>query len=90
VCVGVGAFTHDDRRHQVDLLHVTRTTSYKLWEDGVFSLEERKQIVSEVTDDLFHLKNSVEKHRPAEEWEAIRERIATTKQRLGKLTWQLE
>ena len=57
---------------------------------GAFPLEERKQIVSEVTNDLFHLKNSVEKHRPNEEWAAIRERIATTKQRIRHLAWQVE
>jgi hypothetical protein len=84
------AFTAEDRLHQLDLVHVPRTTSYKLWEDGAFPLEKRKQIVSEVTNDLFHLKNSVEKHRPNEEWAAIRERIATTKQRMRHLAWQLE
>src|SRR5699024_8224441 len=71
-------------------VHVPRTTSYKLWEDGAFCLEERNQIVSEVSNDLFHLKNSVEKHRPNEEWAAIRSRIATTKQRIRHLAWQLD
>jgi hypothetical protein len=84
------AFTAKDRCHQLDLVHVPRTTSYKLWEDGAFSLDERKQIVLEVANDLFHLKNSVEKHRPNEEWAAIRERIATTKQRIRHLAWQLD
>ncbi|EMA54317.1 transposase (ISH6) [Halococcus salifodinae DSM 8989] len=84
------AFTTEDRLHQLDLVHVPRTTSYKLWEDGAFCLEERNQIVSEVSNDLFHLKNSVEKHRPNEEWAAIRERIATTKQRIRHLAWQLD
>ena len=84
------AFTTENRFHQLDLVHVPRTTSYKLWEDGAFSLEERKQIVSEVTNDLFHLKNSVEKHRSNEEWAAIRSRIATTKQRIRHLAWQLD
>ena len=38
---------------------------------------------------MFHLKNSVEKHRPAEEFAAIRTRIARTEQRLEKTAWQL-
>jgi hypothetical protein len=58
--------------------------------DDIFLLADRKQIVSEVTDDLFHLKHSVEKHRPAEEWEVIRSRIAIMRERLEKLAWELE
>src|SRR5699024_1828568 len=85
-----GAFTNEDRLHQLDLVHDPRTTSNKLWEDGAFCLEERNQIGSEVSTDLFHLKNSVEKHRPNEEWAAIRSRIATTKQRIRHLAWQLD
>jgi len=59
--------------------HVGRTLGYTLWDDGVFSLDRRKEIVSEVIDEVFHLKNSVAKHRPAEEFAAIRSRIARTK-----------
>lgn len=58
----VSAFTDENREHQLDLVHVVRTTSYKLWEDGALPLSERKQVVPEVKDDLFHLKNAVEKH----------------------------
>jgi len=36
----IEAFTTEDRRHQLDLVHVPRTTSYKLWEDGASYLEE--------------------------------------------------
>jgi len=61
-----------------------------LWDDGVFSLDRRKEIVSEVIDEVFHLKNSVAKHRPAEEFAAIRSRIARTRERLEKTAWQLE
>jgi len=84
------AFTDDQRDHQLDLVHVGRTLDYNLWDDGVFSLERRTEIVSEVIDELFHLKNSVEKHRPNEEWSAIRERIARTTERLERTAWQLE
>lgn len=86
----VGAFQTDTRDHQLDLSHVPRTLGYKLWDDGALSLEDRKEIISEVSGELFHLKNSVEKHRPQEEYSAIRSRIARTKERIGKTAWQLE
>jgi hypothetical protein len=85
----VDAFTDDNRDHQLDLVHVGRTLGYTLWKDGVFSLERRKEIVSEVIDEVFHLKNSVAKHRPEEEFAAIRERITRTRERLEKTAWQL-
>jgi hypothetical protein len=72
----VTAFTDENRQHQLDLVHVGRTLDYNLWDDGVFSLDRRTEIVSEVIDEVFHLKNSVETHRPAEEFAAIRDRIA--------------
>jgi len=75
---------------KTDLVHVGRTLGYTLWDDGVFSLDRRKEIVSEVIDEVFHLKNSVAKHRPAEEFAAIRSRIARTRERLEKTAWQLE
>jgi hypothetical protein len=86
----VTAFEVENRDHQLDLSHVPRTLGYKLWDDGAFSLEDRKEIISEVSGELFHLKNSVEKHRPQEEYSAIRERIARTKERVEKTAWQLE
>jgi replicative DNA helicase len=56
----------------------------------VFSLDRRNEIVSEVIDEVFHLKNSVAKHRPDEEFAAIRERIARTTERIEKTAWQLD
>lgn len=85
----VTAFTDDTREHQLDLVHVGQTLGYNLWDDGVFSLERRTEIVAEVIDEVFHLKNSVVKHRPEEEFAAIRERIARTTERLEKTAWQL-
>ena len=41
-------------------------------------------------DEVFHLKSSVAKHRPDEGFEAIRERIARTTERLEKTAWQLD
>jgi hypothetical protein len=86
----VTAFSDDAHEHQLDLVHVPRTLSYKLWEDGALSLEDREEIISEVAGDLFHLKNSVEKHRPEGNRSAIRKRIARTEQRLEKTAWQLD
>ena len=86
----VTAFETDTRDHQLDLSHVPRTLGYTLWDDGALSLEDRNEIISEISGELFHLKNSVEKHRPREEYSAIRERIARTKERIEKTAWQLE
>ena len=85
----MNAFTDEHRDHQLNLVHIGRTLDYDLWDDDVYSTEERAEIVSEVIDEVFHLKNSVEKHRPAEEFAAIRTRIARTEQRLEKTAWQL-
>jgi len=38
----VTAFTDENRDHQLDLVHVGRTLGYTLWDDGVFSLDRRK------------------------------------------------
>ena len=84
------AFTDEKRDHQLDLVHVGRTLDYNLWDDGVFPLDQRNDIVSEVIDEVFHLKNSVAKHRPDEEFAAIRQRIARTTERIEKTAWQLD
>jgi len=86
----VTAFTGEDREHQLDLAHVPRSLRHRLSVDGALELETRKEIISDVSGELFHLKNSVEKHRPAEEYSAIRERIARTRERIEKTAWQLE
>jgi hypothetical protein len=86
----VTAFTDETRDHQLDLVHVGRTLDYNLWDDGIFPLDQRNDIVSEVIDEVFHLKNSVAKHRPNEEFAAIRERIARTTERIEKTAWQLD
>jgi hypothetical protein len=77
-------------RHQLDLVHLPRTVGYHLWDDGAFPLPERKQIAAEVGADVRHLKNSVAKHRPAEEFAAISHRMETTRDRLQRLARQLE
>jgi hypothetical protein len=86
----VTAFTEETREHQRDLVHVPRSLRHRLSVDGALDLETRKGIISEVNGELYHLKNSVEKHRPEEEYSAIRDRIARTRERIEKTTWQLE
>ena len=86
----VTAFDDETRDHQLDLVHVGRTLDYNLWDDGIFPLDQRNDIVSEVIDEVFHLKNSVAKHRPDEEFAAIRERLARTTERIEKTAWQLD
>ena len=85
----VTAFTAEDRFHQLDLVHVPRSLRHRLSVDGALELETRKEIISDVSGELFHLKNSVEKHRPEEEYSAIRKRIVRTRERIEKTTWQL-
>jgi hypothetical protein len=85
----VTGFTGETRTHQRDLVHVPRSLRHRLSVDGTLSLETRKGIVSDVRGELLHLKNSVEKHRPEEEYSAIRERIARTRERIEKTAWQL-
>jgi len=41
-------------------------------------------------DEVLHLKNSVAKHRPNEEFAVIRQRIARTTKRIEKTAWQLD
>ena len=53
-------------RFQLDLIHVLRDTSFKLWQDREMTLEDRKRIIRRLETLLFSLKNSVEKHR---KWE---------------------
>lgn len=71
-------------------MHLPRTLSHHLCDDNAFPLAEREQIVSEIQGDVFHLKHSVEKHRPAEEFDQIAHRIQVTSDRLCRLVGQLE
>lgn len=85
----VEAFVEDERIHQLDLLHLCRTTEYYLWKDDQFPLEERTAYVDEVKDIVFHLKNSVAKHDPRSEYWAIRYRIERTREKLEQLAEEL-
>lgn len=86
----VRAFCDGDRFHQFDLVHAPRSLLHKLWEDDQLPLKDRKAYANEVCGDVLYLKNSVALHRPAEEWDAIRRRIASTKMRLERTARHLE
>jgi len=86
----VTAFTDENRDHQLD-----PSTSAERWVTPSGTMASSPWTVGrrsflEVIDEVFHLKNSVAKHRPAEEFAAIRSRIARTRERLEKTAWQLE
>lgn len=85
----VEAFVDDERIHQLDLLHLSRTTKYYLWKDDQFPLEERTEYVEKVKDIAFHLKNSVAKHNPQREYWAICYRIERTREQLEQIAAEL-
>lgn len=86
----IGAFCHGDRPHQFDLVHAPRSLMHTLWEDAQLPLKKRKAYTNELCGDILHLKNSVELHHQAEDWDAIRTRIASTEARLERTAWHLE
>lgn len=86
----INAFLTDDRVHQLDLLHYVHTSAYKLWEDGELDLETRNQIQTQVESLVFHLKNSVEKHRQEGDTDAIDHRIEQTIDGLHELADDLD
>src|SRR5699024_3221695 len=72
-----------------DAVHDALPLCLELLFHVVFAPHRHTEIVTEVIDEVFHLKNSVAKHRPEEEFAAIRERIARTTKRIEKTAWQL-
>jgi hypothetical protein len=81
----VTAFAGEDRDHQLDFAYVPRSLRHRLAVDSALELETRKEIISDVSGELFHLKNSVEKHRPEEEYSTIRELIVRTRERIRQI-----
>ena len=72
------ALVKGERRFQLDLIHVLRDTSFKLWQDREMTLEDRKRIIRRLETLLFSLKNSVEKHRKDGDLDALKGRINST------------
>lgn len=85
----VDALVTGNREHQIDLIHLFRTTGYKLWEDEKMTYEERKKIIQRMEAILYHLKNSVKKHRADDDTEAIKARINATVDELKKIANEL-
>ena len=83
------ALVKGERRFQLDLIHVLRDTSFKLWQDREMTLEDRKRIIRRLETLLFSLKNSVEKHRKDGDLDALKGRINSTVDGLKKLANEL-
>ena len=49
------ALVKGERRFQLDLIHVLRDTSFKLWQDREMRLEDRKGIIRMLETLLFSL-----------------------------------
>jgi len=63
-----------ERSFQLDLIHLLRDTSFKLWQDGEMTPEDRKEIIRRLESVLFVLKNSAEKHRVNKDLYALKRR----------------
>jgi hypothetical protein len=83
------AMTKDDDLYQLDLVHAARIAGFKLWEDKIMSLEERKTIVSKLEGVLYTLKNSVEKHLVDKNTDDLKSRINSTVDELKKMSKEL-
>jgi len=57
------AFADEDIHFQTDLIHGFRLLGYKLWEDGILTLKERKGVIIELKMLLLSLKNVVLFHK---------------------------
>lgn len=86
----VNAFCEGNHCHQFDLAHLPRSLAYRLWQDTELSLDERKEYVAEVINDSLHLKNSVALHARSSDWDAIRDRITSTHERIDRTIRHLE
>jgi transposase-like protein len=83
------ALVKGERSFQLDLIHVLRDTSFKLWQDGEMTMEDRKGIIRRLESLLFALKNSVVKHRVDKDLDALKRRINCTVDELKKLAEEL-
>ena len=83
------AMTKNDELYQLDLVHAARIAGFKLWEDKIMSLEERKTIVSKLEGVLYTLKNAVEKHLVDKNTDDLKSRINKTVDELKKMSKEL-
>jgi len=52
----------DEMDYQIDTIHYIRDTGYKLWEDNILNLDQRKEIIKELQSIVYHLVNSSKKY----------------------------
>jgi hypothetical protein len=83
------AMTKDDESYQLDLVHAARIAGFKLWEDKIMSIEERKTIVSKLEGVVYTLKNAVEKHLVDKNTDDLKSRINKTVDELKKMSKEL-
>lgn len=83
------ALTSEEGLYQLDLVHAASITGFKLWEDRIMSLEERKIIVGKLQTVLYTLKNSVEKHLIDKNTEDLKGRINKTVDDLHDMSKEL-
>jgi len=48
------------------------------------------EILLTIAEGLFYIKNSIQTHRPEDEYSPIRSRIAQTRDQIEKTAWQLD
>jgi hypothetical protein len=85
----INALVTGERENQMDLLHIFRTTGYKLWQDAELDLKDREAIVKELEAILYALRNSVDKHLRDKDVEALKKRINHTVDALKALAKRL-
>ena len=83
------ALVTGERGFQMDLIHASRGTGYRLWKDSKLSLEDRRAVIGELEAALYTLKNSVYKHLKDGDTGALRRRIDCTVDALKKLAKRL-
>jgi hypothetical protein len=88
----VNAFITEDRTHQLDLVHLVRTTAYKLWEDEELSLEDRERVVESLENVIYPLASAVEWFRETDEpaEPRVRERMNETVETLQQVATNLD
>lgn len=84
------ALVTEEREFQMDLVHMPRATGYKLWQDSMLSFEERKEIIRNIKEIQYPLKNSVKKHVKDGDLNALGRRIDMTVDAFKKMADDLQ
>ena len=84
------ALVTEEREFQMDLVHMPRATGYKLWADSMLSFKEREEIMSDLKEIQYTLKNSVKKHVKDGDLNALRRRIEMSVDAFKKMADDLQ